>query len=226
MSKPLFGVGLLGIGLLPFVIYFNMLSPSLDKTPEGYSSTIVAFEFVTDQVELKEVLGPLTTTEIQNIDLLNKWDFGFMLIYGSLLFGFLHKWSIISNWKFLGYFKWAALLAVICDAIENSQLLKLSASFMHNIDIENQVFDILHIATWSKWLILAFIFTVIGYSFIRHGFNKLIGSVLLLPVVLGIVAIIGPQRVLTDYFSTSIFVAFLVVGIYALLFKAKPIPST
>ena len=221
MKKPFLNIGLLGILLLPFTIYFIILGPPKEKIPTGYNSSIVAFEFVSDYDELDEVLGPLSEHEIQNLDTLNLWDFGFMFIYGGFLFFFIQKFGRINKLEFLDKLKWLALLPILADAIENLQLLGLSKQFVKGQQLGAEAFTTLQFATWTKWLTLAFLFVIIGMAFRRIGKSVPLGFLLFIPILLGIIGLLLQNRVLIDTFSLSIFLAFLVLVIYSFVHRPK-----
>jgi hypothetical protein len=223
MKKPFFNIGLLGLFLLPFVIYFNALSPAKEKIPTGYNSSIVAFEFVSDYDELDEVLGPLSEHEIQNLDKLNLWDFGFMVIYGGFLFFFIQKFGRVNKLKLLDKLKWVALLPILADAIENLQLLGLSEQFVAGHQLGTEAFTLLQFATWTKWLTLAVLFAFLGIAFTRIDKSKAMGYILFIPIILGVFALIIQNRVLIDTFSLSIFLGFLILVIYSFIHKTRQI---
>jgi|GEM_PF-6451583 len=89
VERPLMKTGILGLLLIPFVIVMMRLGPT--TYPEGYTSAILAFEFVSDQVELSDVLTDIVADSEAHADLdqTNYIDFGFMMLYGIFLFLFM-----------------------------------------------------------------------------------------------------------------------------------------
>jgi len=116
-QRPLFKTGIVGLLLLPLIIAINSFSPAKDKIPDGYSSSILAFEFASDKSELVEVLGPLSGEEIDDLDKLNYVDFGFMAMYGLFLFLFMSGLKYITKVELLEKAKWFAPIIVIADML-------------------------------------------------------------------------------------------------------------
>ena len=217
--RPLVKTAILGLLLLPFIILMDDYSPSVDKIPEGYSSSILAFEFASNQSELKEVLAPLSQNEIRDMDRLNYVDFGFMIVYGLFLFAFTSRLSDVTRSSILKKLRYAVPIAVVADALENIQLLKLTTAFQSNTELEG-VLNLLAIFTWFKWSLLAIVLAVIGYELIKMKiWSKVAGYLLLLPAALCVGSLIYHNRMVEDLFGSSVFLGFLIIFIYAFLYK-------
>lgn len=220
-KRPLVKTGIFGFLLLPFLILINEFSPSIDKVPQGYSSSILAFEFASNQEELEEVLLPLTDKEKKDLDSLNYVDFGFMVIYGVFLFLFMARFGSLINSPLLSKFKWLAPLIVIFDALENAQLLSLTNSLLNAQAIEQAIL-FLGIFTWLKWGLLSLVFLLIGFVMTKMNLSKWIGYVFFIPFLLGVISFITGLRRLEDIFATSIFLAFFMLFIYCFTYKRSP----
>jgi hypothetical protein len=213
---------LFGLMMIPFVVLMNSYSPPKEKIPQGYGSSILAFEFASNPGELDEVLKPLTTEEIKGLDRLNYIDFGFMILYGLFLFSFMKKLGDIYPDKLLNYAKWIPPIAVIADVIENMQLLSLSGSFADNGTYADSAISLLAVFTWTKWLGLALAFAFIGYKLLDLGkYSKALGYLLLIPIGFGIGSCINGARWAEEIFATSVFASFLAVFIYAILYRSS-----
>ena len=146
---------------------------------------------VSDADELRAVLSPLTKTDIRNLDRLNIVDFAFMLAYGFFLWFFMTLFGREVKSESVLKIRWVTIIVVIADIAENFQLLHLS-DFLYNTDKRaNTSIFLLEIFTWTKWLLLAFLFGSIGYDMLKMQWSsKIIGLVLILPCLLGGIGII------------------------------------
>ncbi len=213
--------GILGLLLVPFLLIINEFSPPAEKIPEGYSSTIVAFEFVSNEDELKEVLEPLNSEELKNLDRLNYVDFGFMILYGIFWFLFVSTIGQIEENQWLKKGRWLIPVAVLSDALENVQLLKLTDPIaLQNGGITDLIF-LLGLFTWIKWLLLAIVLSLLGYRFLLSSKFNLTGYLLFVPLALGLVAFAGDSRNFEDLFTTSIFLVFFVLFIYCFIYRSR-----
>ena len=220
-DRPLAKTAILGLILLPFLFLMNEYSPPQEKIPEGYSSSILAFEFASDEAELNEVLGTLTMSEMKDLDRLNYVDFGFMIIYGLFLFTFLSVFSGLIDSALLSKVKFLIPIAVVFDALENLQLLKLTTAFSLN-SVHQADFHWLSLFTWGKWLILAIALSCIGYQMIQMTLkSKISGYILLLPIALAVGALIYSNRLVEDYFGTSVFLGFFLLFIYSIFYRSE-----
>ena len=219
-ERPLIKVAAIGLILLPFLYIFNSLSPPPEKAPKGYSSTIIAFEMASNKKELEEVLAPLSSEEITNLDKLNYVDFGFMVTYGLFLFVFMSKFFELTDNPSLIKARWLAPVIVIADVLENVQLLKLSHFYPTMANDLNASLNLLAIFTWVKWILLAAAFSLIGYAMIKLKlWSKIVGVFLIIPLILGIYALISGQNQVEDLFATSVFSSFFLTFVYSFLYK-------
>lgn len=216
--RPLLKTGILALLLLPFLYLINDLSPSPEKIPEGYSSSILAFEFVSNQKELQETIGPLSAKERSDMDKLNYVDFGFMTLYGIFLFLFMARFGSVTSGQLFAKAKWLAPLIVLFDVLENIQLLKLTNVPTDTTSVDATIM-LLGVFTWFKWGLLSVVFAIIGYAMTKMNRSKWLGYVLLLPAIIGIVAFVSSKRNLEDLFGTSVFLGFFLLFIYCLVYK-------
>lgn len=217
-ERPLVKTGIFGLLLLPLLIVINELSPSGDKIPDGYSSAILAFEFVSNPEELNEVLSPLSMAEKRDLDYLNYVDFGFMSIYGIFLFLLMARLGTLMNSSLLSKAKWLGPLIVLFDALENVQLLKLNNSISFSSELNNSILC-LGIFTWLKWGLLSIAFAVVGYLMTKMKKSKWLGYILLLPSIIGVLSFFSGQRILEDSFGSSVFLSFFLLFLYCFIYK-------
>ena len=165
----------------------------MEKAPEGYNSVILAFEFVSDEAELREVLSPLSLAEINGLDMLNKVDFAFMLLYGAFLLSIVIALKKLHNHHWLKYVAGMIMLIVLSDFLENLQLLNLTELFRSgDISVQGTI-DQLALFTWLKWILLAVVIGSIGYSLITADRFKWVGYSLFIPIVLGCLLYTSPS---------------------------------
>lgn len=222
--KPYKKVGLIGLLLLPFTIILMMLGPSSDKVPDGYNSAIVAFEFASNEKEVDQLFEKLSKDEVEQLDLINYIDFPFMVTYGTLLFLFMGKLAEVTGQGFFDILKWLAPIIVVCDFIENLQLLQLTKAHLNELAYSDETFLLLEIFTWSKWLLLAFVFAIIAVGIIQSKPKlgpKIISMLLLIPIFLGVAAFSTHRPAIEDIFTASVFLSFLVVIVYCFVYKVN-----
>lgn len=219
-SRPLFTTVLIGIMLLPLLYLINSYSPPAEKAPGDYNSVILAFEFVSDDTELKEVLGPLTLDEINNLDRLNKVDFAFMIMYGIFLISIILKLKKLHNHPWLLYIAILTVVAVGADVAENLQLLNLTNAHINSADTTMGTINLLAIFTWTKWILLSVVIGAIGYSLIIANRYMWVGYVLFIPLVLGASAISMKTPLIEDTFGTSVFLCFTVLWLLSIFYRS------
>jgi len=220
-SRPLLITTLLGVLLPPILIMINSYSPPADKSPEGYNSVILAFEFVSDNEQLREVLSPLSSSEIEGLDRLNKVDFAFMLLYGAFLLSIIIVLKKLHQHHWLKYISAMVVLAVLADFLENLQLLNLTEAYQSGATSLESTIQQLAIFTWIKWILLAMVIGAIGYSLITAERYKWVGYFLFIPLVFGVSAISLRTPMIEDTFGTSIFLCFMIIWGLSLLYKRR-----
>lgn len=220
-KRPLLKTGVVGLLLLPLLIAINAFSPAQEKIPKGYTSSIIAFEFASNQEELKEVISPLSAEEIKDMDRLNFVDYGFMLLYGIFFFLFMSRFAVLRQSKLLKNGRWIIPFILICDAIENIQLLKLSNYSKFDSETIDKYISLLGIFTWLKWGLLATVLGLIGMSMWSMNKSKWFGYILIIPFVMGCIAFITENRRLEDSFGASIFLMVFLIFVYCYIYKSE-----
>jgi len=221
-SRPLFKATLVSLLIIPFLILLNGYSPPPEKAPDGYSSVIIAFEMVSNEEELSEVLTPLSSDEVQGLDMLNYVDFGFMLAYGFFIWFFISLLSKELNLDYMKKVRWLAVAVVLLDVLENIQLLRLSQFMDGSVEKASYFILLLSVFTWMKWLLLAFIFVVIGNALMKLSIrSKLTGALLTVPFALGLIAFFTNTPSYEDIFAISIFGCFFVMILYSAFYQRE-----
>lgn len=220
-NKPYFKIGFFAIPLFIFVVLLNKYSPEVSQAHAPYSSVIVAFEFVETPEQLKEIFFPLQVPkDIINLDILNKIDFGFMILYTLFLWCFIFKTKVLESKSIIYFGIFLATIALIGDIIENYQLLNITKLYLNQE--ANQMYipyiDRLTFFTWLKWdfimLSLLFIATIL---FSRNHFSKVFAVFLSIPFFLKILSLFNGAEY-KEYFTISIFLGFFVLIIYCFFY--------
>ena len=193
------------------------------ESPKDFSSFIIAFEFVQtpDEVtNLFKLLDPdpaktdtLSAAEkITGLNIGNYVDFAFMLVYSLFLFFYFKKAADYFGLKWLRLALPLAALAFICDFAENICLLNITDAYVHQTEMGGSI-AMLPYFVWTKWLSLAVLLALGSIAFL-HGrklITKLLAFVLILPVLLGIMALISQAGTMIDGFTVSIFIGLLIL---------------
>ena len=223
VTKPYWPLIPILILLTGFMVWMNSYMPPADLAPHGYSSVILAFEFILNQSDLDAVLSPLSTAQIADLDMVNYIDFAYMVIYSSLLAGVFYITWKMEGLKFLKLGMAFAACALFSDLFENFQLLDLtkmySSSTTEGLD---SVMSNLFIFTWLKWGSLAIAMALLVPVLMKRGLlSKVIAFVLLLPIGFLIIAALTPSPAVIDKFAMTIIFGFLALAIYIVAYR-KP----
>ncbi len=222
MNKPFKKVGFLGVAVIVMSIVLVMIFPS--KAPlmmDGFFTPIVAFEFVQSADEIKQLFGPDGSPEqkamIQAMDLGNRMDFLYMLLYTSFLFFF--SWVCVNVSRYKGYYAgcFMAIVILIGDALENVQLLGITAK-INGVNFADELVR-LHWFTWMKWGGLALFFLLLAPYFFKKGiFSKLTGVVGILTAFLSALAYLT-RCAFTEVMVLSVALMFILLVAYSFTHK-------
>lgn len=205
------------------MVWMNRNMPPADLAPQGYSSVIIAFEFILNQSHLEMVLSPLSAKQIDGLDRLNYIDFGYMVLYSSLLAGFFFITKSIEGLKYLNLGMALAACALFSDLFENFQLLDLTKMYRSSTTVGYEsVISNLFIFTWLKWGSLAVAMVLLVPTLIKRGlFSKVIAFVLSLPIIMFFAVAILQSPLIMDKFSSTIVLGFLAIVVYIFAYR-KP----
>ena len=215
---PLIPILILLTGLM---VWMNSYMPPADLAPYGYSSVILAFEFILNSTDLETVLSPLSATQVAGLDMVNNIDFAYMVVYSALLAGVFYITWRKEGLNFLKLGMALAACALFSDLFENFQLLDLTKMYTSStIDGVESVISNLFIFTWLKWGALAIAMAILVPVLIKRGlFSKVIAFVLAIPVVILVVAAITQSPSIIDKFATTIIFGFLALAIYIIAYR-------
>lgn len=217
------GVGMLALLMLPFILWMNSLAPDKSKIPQGYSSTIIAFELINNQTELEEVLTPLTSEEMSNLDRLNYVDFGFMIVYSLFMSLFAYGLHRMKESRLTYILIIIPLFICIADIYENINLLHLTelyrSSLWENI---TKVITQLKWSTWTKWYLLAVQMSGLGAAILWRvrSWERFLALLLVIPLILSLFTLFVNFRMINDLLTQSIFFAFLVLILFCFSYQS------
>ena len=141
-----------------------VLPSSSPGMPEGFTNPILAFEFARAPEDILTLFGPDDTPArretVAAMDLGNKIDFLFLALYSLFLLMFSLAAARLHDSKWLYVGAACAVVVALGDALENLQLLALTAA------LDDGAFEPalsrLRVFTWIKWGGLAAIFAVLA----------------------------------------------------------------
>lgn len=211
MDKPFKKVGFIGILVILMSLVMVVVLPT--KAPwmmDGFITPIIAFEFIETPQEVEKFFGKADSPERKRmfhaINLGNRLDFIYMVLYTSFLFAFLLQ-CLKKKESIILYLGLALSIVVMAgDFLENIQLLEITAK-LQNTSFEKELF-FLKIFTWQKWGGLALLFLILSSYFYKGDlYSKIIGGCGVLSVVFGTLAFFH-RSILNELFAASITVIF------------------
>jgi hypothetical protein len=222
INNPNYPLRSLGLFILPLVVCLALMkSVSLpnEKALQPYKSLIIALEFVHSSADVVNTLEVLDKEEILGLDKVNYFDFGFMVVYSLFLSLFIYKLGVVSNQPVVKSMAWAGLLIFTSDLLENIMMLRITSGYLDGAMNFNPYTNFLPLFTWAKWGLLAAVFAWLGTLLIQKGsFSKVLSLILFLPAILLALAIVDYSS-WVNRFTTSIFLGFIILLIFAVCFR-------
>lgn len=224
MKRPFFKSGVIGILVIICSLTLMKVFPSqAPEMPDGFMTPILAFEFVISPQEVEALFGEPNSgfrhAMVAAMDLGNRLDYIYMVLYSLFLFTF--SVTCARTRKNPQYYlaALASLLVLAGDALENVQLLGITAKLAEGgFDRELKM---LFYFTWLKWGGLVFIFLVlIPYFFSGSLTTKLIALVGLSTAVLAVLSFLN-RSAINELFSISVAVMFLLMIIYSFTHRQR-----
>ncbi len=223
MNRPFLKAGYVGLLMILMSLILVIIFPAkASKMPAGFFTPIIAFEFIETRAEVFQLFvstdGKVRQAMVDAMDLGNRLDYLFMLLYSMFLMMFCLKCAAVSSKK---YYYIAAVIAVVvllADVMENIQLMGITANL--ETGEFKQYLARLHWFTWIKWGGISAIFLVLFSWFIKGGmFSKIIGISGILCFVSGFLAYLN-RCVLNEIFSLTVAVIFLMMIVYCFKYKS------
>ncbi len=220
-NHPLGKIGLFVIPIIIFIILMEMFFP--DLAPEGFQSFILAFEFAQTPADINNLFGNLSAEEIWKTDVGNYLDYGYMILYTSLLISAFNKLAKELNIKYLRIGIYISILVFLSDFIENIFLLKLTTNYLDSGQEAEMISNLhfLNIFTWAKWFSLSILFALLYSIFYKEKWYIKIPMVVFLFPLLYLIA--SPERtpeMLTN-FTNAIFCCFAVLVLFLFITPKK-----
>lgn len=224
MHRPFLKAGYIGLAVIAMSLILLMIFPSrASKMPDGFITPVIAFEFIRTPAEVFQLFastsGTVQRDMVAAMDLGNRLDFVYMVLYSAFLLVFSVRCAQLSSKKVYYLGAVIAVVVLAADVMENIQLLGITAS-LDTGDFEQYLIR-LHLFTWIKWGGIAAIFLVLFFWFARGGmFSKIIGMGGLISAGTGVLAYFN-RSVLNEIFSLSVAVMFILMIVYCFVWKSN-----
>lgn len=225
MNKIFLKAGFVGIAVLVLSTVLILVNPSKAVImPKGFTTPIVAFEFIASEQEVLALFGAAGTQRdalIQKIDLGNKIDFAYMLTYSFFLwlFSFICFKDTKKKWFIVPMIISAVVLGA--DALENIQLLSITAKIAegkYSVELAR-----LHVFTWIKWAGIGAVFvSLIPFLWKKGIFGKIISDMSILAAGIAIAAYFN-RSVFNEIYALCVGLVFTMLIIFSLFYKKKSV---
>ena len=217
-------VGFLGLLVIGMSIVLMIVFPS--KAPwmmDGFSTPIMAFEFVQSQSEVSQLFGlsgsPEQLSMIKAMDFGNRLDYIYMVLYTSFLFFFSFVCAKITEQRYYYAGSMMAFVILVADALENIQLLRITAKITSQ-DF-GQELSLLHCFTWIKWGGITVVFFILApYFFKGRTYSKIIAAIGISSFILSVLAYLN-RSVLNELLGLSVALMFLMMIVYSFIYKTE-----
>ncbi len=164
-------IAILGLGIIVVSLILRSIFPTeVPWMPEGFTSPIIAFEFLQTPAEVHKFFGsagPEQDALVQSMITGHKVDTIYLVVYGLFLATWSWMAAKVTRNNFFYLLIFFAIVASVADAYENKQLVFISQNLEGGY-LEGHLFD-LSLFTWLKWGCISI--TLAGLSFItwKHG---------------------------------------------------------
>ncbi len=209
----------LGIGVVVFSVVLRFIFPSEAAwMPEGFSSPILAFEFLQSDSEVIQFFGaksPERDEWVSGMYWGHQADYFYLLVYSSFIAGW--ALSIVRQTKNKLFYAVIILsyVAAFGDVMENRALVDISS----NLDVGQfgQELRHLHVFTWIKWGCLSLALLGLSpYMIKERWLGKILTFVGIITVILGVLAFLN-RSLITSYFALGISLQFLLLIVLAVV---------
>ena len=213
------GVGILVI--LTSLVLLAVFPSKATRLPEGFFTPIIAFEFIETGAETHAMFtaadGTVRRELTAAMDLGNRLDFAYMILYGLFLALFCAKCAALSGKKCYHAGVLLAAGVVLADGFENIQLLSITA----HLDAGGLGHYVSRLRTfaWMKWGGICVIFLLLVPWFRSGGrFSKSISLLAVLTAVLGGAAFLR-RSVVNEVFALCVGIMFVLMIIYCFVYR-------
>ena len=224
MNRPFMKVGFLGLLVIGMSIVLLMVFPS--RAPwmmDGFFTPIIAFEFVQSQNEVYKLFGLPESLDqlsmIKAMDFGNRLDYIYMVLYTFFLFSFSFVCAKNTGQRYFYAASTLSIVILVADAIENIQLLKITAKIISQ-NFGKELF-FLHWFTWIKWGGITVVFLILAPYFLKgRTYSKLIAVTGVSCFVLSVFAYFN-RSVLNEMMGQSIALMFVMMIVYSFIYKTE-----
>lgn len=211
MNNPFYKSALVGVVVLLtslLMMIFGKPASTAISMPPGFSTPILALEFAANHQVMSNLVESLTDTDKKAL-LRAVWlDMGFMVAYNLFLYLILTTIGKIINRPFYSKIALVACVVLLADLSENIQLFQaLNGGAVSMI--------VLQLSTWVKWLLLAYLFLMIGRFLMTTGriYDRILGLACFVPLPFGLIAFLTPGFV-NELFAGLFYLLFPMMIIY------------
>jgi hypothetical protein len=231
MNRPFRKVGFLGLIVVGMSLFLGTVFPG--KAPwmmDGFSTPIIAFEFVQSKDEVNRLFGLANPSEQQSgqqsassmikaMDSGNRLDYVYMVLYASFLFFFSLICTRITGQKLYYAASVIAVFILFADGFENIQLLSITSK-INNLDFGKEL-TALHWFTWIKWGGISIVFLILAPYFLKGRlYSKLIAGAGLLSFSISVLAYFN-RSVLNELMGLSVALMFVMMIVYCFIYKIE-----
>ena len=228
MNKPFVKIGFLGLLVIGMSIVLMMIFPS--RAPwlmDGFFTPIIAFEFVQSQSEVFRLFGlssspdqlSMTQFMIKAMDLGNRLDYIYMVLYTSFLFFFSFVCAKNTGRRYYYAGSILSFIILAADALENIQLLRITSKVASH-DFGKEL-SLLHWFTWMKWGGITVVFLILAPYFLKgRNYSKVIAAIGVSSFIFSILAYLH-RSVLNELLGLSVALMFLMMIAYSFIYKTE-----
>lgn len=202
------------------VVMAQFFPQEVAKMPDGFSTPIIAYEFLQTPEEVVQFFGSDTTKReewITGMDNGHKVDYIYLLFYSAFLglWGWIAAKRTGNNLFYM--IPILAIIAGIADLFENLQLMELT-QLLEGGAMEGTLHK-LFVFTWIKWGCLALGLAGLSiYLYPRNWGGKTYSLISLITLVLAVLAFVE-RSVITTYFTLGIVLLFTLLIVIAVFDK-------
>jgi hypothetical protein len=224
MNNPFLKAGYAGLSVIIISVVLIAVNPSKGgKLPQGFFTPVVAFEFISTEVEVLDLFGDAPSgfqgEMVEKMKLGTYVDFIYMFTYTFFLLYFSIVCSRITGEKWFVFSCILALIVFASDFGENIQLL----SIMDNLNsggYERELL-LLNYYTWAKWGGLSALFiSLIPFLRKTGALGRIISIVSLFSAVTGSAAYLN-RSILNEIYVLSIVLVFIMLFIFSFTFRVS-----
>lgn len=221
-ANPFKNVGWIGIAVVLTSLLLMFVFPAkVGPMPAGFSTPVIAFEFVQTPEEVEALFsGPDGPATIEAMDVGNRIDFVYMVLYSVFLFWFSFTAYRQSGIRILYIAMFLSAVVIVGDILENIQLLSITAKLRgegyQGTDIQPEL-ALLRIFTWQKWAGLALSFLcLIPYWITLRRFAVVLTLASILTAACGMAAFLH-RSVMNEIFAMAVALMFLLMIVFCFL---------